>query len=605
MRHLLPGPRPSPGPPGQYTETMRLLIPVLLLLSASASAQTPCPATPTYTPCEITVQLTPQEAQQHPNPYRTVELYAEVRSPEYKTYRVPAFWDGSKMVLRFSPDEPGDWTYRITSNLASADAKTGKFTATKSDSLGFIRPANVHHWIRTENRKPHLWMGDTCEACASMDRAQFEQTVNRMAEAKFTHIRMPVMPWGDGTKRAYPTPDTPDAAYFRELDSRVAFINAKGIITDLVLGGSSNTLTKFFVDRAQRERYLDYVVARYTPYNVTWQLVEDYESYDHARDFARELGLRLKELDYTRHPKSTHTQHSSGVLVDDGWMDYILYNSADDALGILESQQYGLPRVNAGVTSNDPAAFRKRLWNATMNGQWPTVAGGDPKVMTAWFDFFSKTRYWELEPYFDVDGGRAFALPDVEYIVYIEKPGPVEIQVEKHSYQVYWLDPATGEITKEKKDFKDFVWKGSPPTNDRDWVLHLSRDGRKEGMLNSYKFESRPILPQEPELNPRNMPFELVTPKNGETVVAGQPVPFEIRTTKKTPGTRRMTYLIKGDVAAGRQGFRYYASGEKGTFTVPPEVFESGPTTLMLRVFALNAPGKVYALDYVFQVTKK
>ncbi len=28
--------------------------------------------------------------------------------------------------------------------------------------------------------------------------------------------------------------------------------------------------------------------------------------------------------------------------------------------------------------------------------------------MTHWYDFFSRTRHWELEPYFDVgDGGRA------------------------------------------------------------------------------------------------------------------------------------------------------------------------------------------------------
>ena len=44
--------------------------------------------------------------------------------------------------------------------------------------------------------------------------------------------------------------------------------------------------------------------------------------------------------------------------------------------------------------------------------------------MTVWFDFFSDTRHWELEPYFDVDGGRALALEGIEYVVYVEKPGP-------------------------------------------------------------------------------------------------------------------------------------------------------------------------------------
>ena len=63
------------------------------------------------------------------------------------------------------------------------------------------------------------------------------------------------------------------------------------------------------------------------------------------------------------------------------------------------------------------------------------------KAMTAWYKLFAGSRHWELEPYFDVDGGRAVAIPEkqipicdgsldkdiissVEYIVYVEKPRP-------------------------------------------------------------------------------------------------------------------------------------------------------------------------------------
>ena len=45
-----------------------------------------------------------------------------------------------------------------------------------------------------------------------------------------------------------------------------------------------------------------------------------------------------------------------------------------------------------------------------MNGQYP--ASGSGKYMTAWFEFMSGNRFWELEPYFDVNGGRALALED-------------------------------------------------------------------------------------------------------------------------------------------------------------------------------------------------
>lgn len=615
-------------------KNMRMHLLVWLLAAGSASGVTPCPPTPAYSPCEIAVELSPADRGQHPNPYLSVELWAEMRSPSFKTYRVPAFFDGARMMFRFAPPEAGEWTFRLTSNLAALNGQIGKFSATPSESVGFIRPANVHFWIHHEQRKPHLWVGDTCYRCAWMDRVLFESVIRKRAAQKFTHIRYLTLPWQDAPQKAFTSPDEPDQAWFRELDQRVAFVHAQGLFSDLILGGDGNHLARLFPQREQRERYLRFIVARYSAYNVTWQLVQEYEEYDNARDFTRELGLKLKELDYNQHPRTTHTLNSSAALADDGWMDYILYQSSDDALGAIEHQLYAKPQVNAefgyedsggGRTHPhhvDSATFINRLWNATMNGQAPTfgntgIYGGkrvEPraeflespgaKAMTVWTEFFEKTRFWELEPYFDLDGGRALALPGVEYIVYLEKPGPVEMMIERHSYQVYWMNPATGETIKEKKDYKDHVFRGAPPHNNHSWVLHLSRDGRKQGMLRSYKFESRRNLMQEPERNPRNMPFELVAPAAGSKIRAGEAVPFEIRLRRETPGTRRMMYLITGEAVSGGQGFRYLGSGTAGQFTIRPAVVKDTPTSLTLRIHALNAPGKVYSIDQVFTVVK-
>jgi hypothetical protein len=97
-----------------------------------------------------------------------------------------------------------------------------------------------------------------------------------------------------------------------------------------------------------------------------------------------------------------------------------------------------------------------------MNGQYPQFGNA------AWFDFFSASRHWDLEPYFDVDGGRALALESIEYIVYVEKPsGPVEIAVEKHSYDVAWFNPLNGEFIKQKKDFKGEKFLGEPRCDSR------------------------------------------------------------------------------------------------------------------------------------------
>src|SRR5579872_5875716 len=118
---------------------------------APAPAQSPCNNTPAYTPCEMVFELSEKDAAAHPNPYADVDLKVEFRSPRHRTLAMPAFWDGGRrMVVRFSPTEPGDWDYHVSGNVAEWDNKVGSFTASSSDSRGFLRAANKHHWAYTE-----------------------------------------------------------------------------------------------------------------------------------------------------------------------------------------------------------------------------------------------------------------------------------------------------------------------------------------------------------------------------------------------------------------------------------------------------------------------
>src|SRR4029077_13295425 len=103
-----------------------------------------------------------------------------------------------------------------------------------------------------------------------------------------------------------------------------------------------------------------------------------------------------------------------------------------------------------------------------------------------------------------------------EYVVYVEKPGPVEVTVEDHGYNVAWINPATGERVKAK-DYKGTHFTGTPPDNRHDWVLHISRESEKARMLKSYKFVSReePIRLQMVETNPEKTPFDVASPPEG------------------------------------------------------------------------------------------
>jgi Domain of unknown function (DUF5060) len=74
------------------------------VFGAAAVAQEPCNNTPVFSPCEMTFELNAQDATAHPNPYATVEIRAEFRSPRHRTFLLPAYWDGgSRMVIRFPP----------------------------------------------------------------------------------------------------------------------------------------------------------------------------------------------------------------------------------------------------------------------------------------------------------------------------------------------------------------------------------------------------------------------------------------------------------------------------------------------------------------------
>jgi len=579
----------------------------VLLLTAAVpplAAQSQCNNTPAYSACEFTFELSDQDAAAHPNPYASVELKAEFRSPRHRTFAIPAYWDGGrKLVIRFAPVEAGEWDYRLTSNIASWDGKTGAFTAASSESPGFIRAANVHHWAYTEPystgiQRAHLWMGATELRLASMDDAGFRAMADARAAQKFTHVRGLVL--GEGADAGFASPDQPDSGRFHRLDDRVRYLTQNGLVTDLILAGGEGQLTKLFPSREQRRRYVRYIVARYAAFNVTWEGVQAFEDYPDGRALLKEVGGLLKEFDGYQHPRTSGAQVTSAPLLADKWMDFAAYGTTDDSVGAIEHQLYAVPFVNLDIAPNsadqEPANFRRRLWNTTMNGQSVDTQPSSPantKAMTAWFDTLSDTRYWELEPYFDVDGGRALALEGTEYLVYIEKPGPLELTVEKHGYDVLWINPGDGEVTKRKFSGDHFT--GEPPDKSHDWILHVVREGRVESMNRSYKFESQQIVLQEIEPNSEKVPYTIEQPSGDITV--GKPAEYAEKMKRETRATRSMMWLWLGEVAADGQGYRVLGTAAKGSFTVPPGLAKNFPAVLILRLYGMNANGKVYELD--------
>jgi hypothetical protein len=582
-----------------------------LAILPAALAQTVCQSTPIFSTCEITFELSGADAAAHPAPYRDVELRVEFRSPRARTFAIPAFWDGGNMLrVRFTPNEVGSWAGHVTSNVASWNDQKLAVTATESSAPGFVEAANVHHFAYTgpfaynSLPTPHLWMGQVIPQLGALSREQFAQLAATRAKQKFNHFRVTLLE--PETAKAFKGPEEFDPVVFREIDEKLAAANKRGISIDLSLAGPDDLFAKLFPEHTQRRRFVQYAVARYGGLNMTWQGVDRFESYSHGRELMKEIAGYLNDLDAYHHPISSGAAVTSAPLFDDHWMKYITYTSAEPQVGAIEHQIYAGPQVNDFSGDGDAATFRKRLWNSWMSGQYPeaTIPNEEAaRAMQVWYQFAMGTRHWDLEPFFDVDGGRGMCLPTVEYIIYVEKPGPVDVHLDdKHKWDVAWINPIDGERT-ELKDFKSEEFQGSPPDNSHDWVLQISRESHKAGMLKSYKFESWEIVMQDVEGIPDKVPFDVEKPTGDEFSLTVLP-PYKVKLKKETKANKKMMYLWTGEVTADGQGYRVIGTGPEGIFTVPSNIVSRFPAGIHVRVIGMNGYGKVYMADRNFQLNR-
>jgi hypothetical protein len=136
--------------------------------------------------------------------------------------------------------------------------------------------------------------------------------------------------------------------------------------------------------------------------------------------------------------------------------------------------------------------------------------------------------------------------------------------VEHHGYDVTWLNPANGE-TVPLKGVRTEKFAGEPPDRTHDWVLHISRESHKQGMLKSYKFESRRILLQEVEVSAAKVPFQIAQPST-DTISLRSPAAYAVKLTRETHATRSVMYLWTGEIADELQGYHVIGTGEKGKF---------------------------------------
>jgi Domain of unknown function (DUF5060)/Protein of unknown function (DUF4038) len=578
----------------------------LLALSLSADAVTLplCSQGASFgLPCELTFDWKPSGANNAASPYKEELLNVEFRSPRGSTYLMHEFWDGGNALrVRFTPTEGGAWHFKVVSSLPGLGDQEGTFNVAESNEAGLINVANLRHW-RAVNKKPHLWLG-VGVPFLDLDQATLESWLDARKKDGFTHVRGTLL-----TARLANKPLTtdfqPNNAYFSTLDDGILAAVSRGFTVDLILADESFLRSGILNQREQFDPLVRHLVARYGGLNVTWQGIEHFENVAGSRALLKELGLLLKKYDSFQHPRSTDASVTSSPLAGDGWMSFLIEASPHPEMGAIDHQFNEQPEIHV-IETTVPAAFRHELWNATTNGEYPSVSyqslqnEANAKAVKAWLNVIAGTRYWELEPFFDVSGARAVGLNEVEYLAYAEKPGIVEMQLPRHKYNPLWINPATGEEI-PMKDYRGETFSRTTPDNERDWILQAPRDGEKASMARYYYFESQDPPVQEVETDAAKAPFTIVSP-DGDKVNPNIPVRFEVKVTRANRASRSMQYVWWGDVVPGVDGARVLGFGSSGTFTIPKSLITASGTALTLRVYAMNANGKAYEVDKVYQL---
>ena len=552
-----------------------------------------------FLPCELTYPYKPAGV----SAYREELLSVEFRSPRATTYRLRAFPSGGNTLrVRFTPVEAGTWTYRVSSSIREWDGQESTFSVADSGLPGFVGVANVRHW-RTTNKQPHLWFSADLPFLA-VDAEGFAAWLQARKRDGFTHVRGPLLTSAASVKPLLSSGE-PNPAYFDALDDRILTAIQQGFVLDLLIADDSFMKSGAFEEWQSRDPLLRYLIARYGGLNITWQGLSHFEDHPGSRDLLKEIGSTLAKYDAYGHPRSSDARVSSSPLLPDGWMDYLLEASPHPEVGAVEHQFTHEPQIHF-ITATDADAFRHELWNCTTNGEYPAVSYAslrnetNVRAVRIWAKIVADTRHWELEPYFDVSGARAVGLEEVEYLAYAQTPGIVEITFSKHKYNPLWINPATGEEL-PLKDYRGETFSRQTPDNSHDWILQVPREGHKESMLRSYRFESVDAPVQEVETDPAKAPFTVVDP-SGDEMNSQIPVPFQVKITRANRASRFMQYLWWGEVVAGGEGARLLGVGASGNLVIPKELSKTPGANLNLRIQAMNANGKAYEIDKVYRL---
>lgn len=280
--------------------------------------------TPTTLPCRTTGEWVLTSHTARANPFADVVVDAIFAGPSGQKLTAPAFYDGGDVWrVRFSPGEPGRWTFRTVCRPHDEDlCSAGEFDVTPAATRGFLRATPGDAWgFRYESGEPALIWGDTAYNLFGMAHCGVDvgSFMARRASQGFNllRVRLPVSPfhppaaysdwqsrrtWPWGGSEQSPRFDQFNLDYFATVDAVVRQAEELGIGLEMIMeawGFEFPFNSRQIFTAEWEELWLSYLIARYDAFTSVyfWTPMNEYEYYPngdwHYKPVADRWAMRI------------------------------------------------------------------------------------------------------------------------------------------------------------------------------------------------------------------------------------------------------------------------------------------------------------------------
>ncbi len=315
----------------------------------------------TNMPAEISLT----SSRSYPSPQRDLVIICTWTSPRGTVDQVHGFWDGGRTYrVRYSPDIPGVWTWRITCNDStniSIHGRSGSITVVPYEGndefrrLGWLKVSDNKRHLTYANGDPFFYLGDTAwEMTHNAEWWQVRGYASQLRRKGYNVVQMCTMShlqvgghgvdsWHSGDSFKDRDAFIPNPGYYAWMDSIITLMNDSGIAVALVpnwnfftTANGDSTLGRLLTYEEGVE-LARYVGARYAGHNVIWITTADGQyPYPRHQTYWTGVGRMLHTATGARHLVTIHPigGEASFHFFDSTatWLDFHMYQSSHDAL---------------------------------------------------------------------------------------------------------------------------------------------------------------------------------------------------------------------------------------------------------------------------------